>query len=99
MTKDKKKGIGFIIMAIVSAVCAILCFTLGYLPAWVSPVCSAIGGICATFGIYWVTPVESLVKGETVLKIAPNVGKSVRKTGSKLFSREGLELRGGDKNR
>lgn len=92
MNKDTKKGIGFIIMAVVSAVCAILCFTLGYIPDWVSSVCTLIGGVCVTLGIYWVNPVENLAKGEEVLKSSPNVGKKVVKTGSVLFGRDNITI-------
>lgn len=92
MNKDKKKGIGFIIMAVVSATCAILCFTLGYIPDWVSSVCTLIGGVCVTLGIYWVNPVENLAKGEEVLKSSQNVGTKVVKTGSKLFGRDNITI-------
>lgn len=98
MDKDKKKGIGFIIMAVISAVCAVLCFTLGYIPDWVSSICTLVGGVCVTLGIYWVNPVENLANGETVLKSSPNVGKKVVKTGSKLFGRDGIIIKQIDNN-
>lgn len=97
MDKDKKKGIGFIIMAVVSAVCAVLCFTLGYIPDWVSSVCTLIGGVCVTLGIYWVNPVQNLANGEQVVKSSPNSAKKLVKTGSKLFGRDNITIIENDK--
>lgn len=61
--KDWKKAIGFFLIAVVAIVAGVFCLTLGSVPDWLSIVVSAIGGLCTALGIYWVNPLEKIVKG------------------------------------
>lgn len=56
MTERKRKGIGFIVTGVVTAVVGVILVTLTQTPEWVGVALSIITAICNVIGIAFVAP-------------------------------------------
>lgn len=88
MNKDIKKAIGFFIIAAVAILGGIFCIVSGSIPDWLATLATLIGGFCSALGIYWVNPIQNIVKDTSKLRLYDSSGEHANNKKSILFARD-----------
>lgn len=88
MNKDIKKAIGFFIIAAAAILGGVFCIVSGSVPDWLATLATLIGGFCSALGIYWVNPIQNIVKDPDKLRVFGSSGEHADNKKSILFGRD-----------
>lgn len=88
MNKDIKKAVGFFIISAVAIAAGIFCIVSGSVPDWLATLATLIGGFCSALGIYWVNPIQNIIKNKEMDPTSISHGEHADNKKSILFARD-----------